>query len=393
MADYPAWSTIPILKDPNMNREEIAPQTKALLDRYGFDRQTFEQLREAIRRGTLSLASNAVTGHVAPPRKEDIVSVPLPGETRYTQAMERGLKALRAGQVAAAILNGGMATRFGGVVKGTVEAVDGKSFLEWKLSEVGRLEAALATSIQTLIMNSFATDAATRTFIDALRNTSPDLPNPSFFTQGISIRLRPDGSTFRDASGAPSLYAPGHGDFPWALQVSGEIDRLRRAGVRWITLSNVDNLGARLDPTVVGMHILSGKAMTVEVVERRPGDTGGAPARVDDRLTLIEGFRFPNSFDPAQIPVFNTNTFVFDLEILAQPIPLTWFFVEKSVDGQQAIQLERLVGELPSFHPAQFLEVPREGHRGRFFPIKTPADLEATRPVLRTMLAASVLDD
>ena len=36
-----------------------------------------------------------------------------------------------------------MATRFGGVVKGVVEALDGHSFLSWKLGETARLGEAL----------------------------------------------------------------------------------------------------------------------------------------------------------------------------------------------------------------------------------------------------------
>jgi hypothetical protein len=39
-----------------------------------------------------------------------------------------------------------------------------------------------------------------------------------------------------------------------------------------------------------------------------------------------------------------------------------------------------------------FLEVPRSGVRGRFFPVKEPGDLEQAQPALREMLAASVLE-
>src|SRR3712207_8661149 len=52
-----------------------------------------------------------------------------------SEAYDAGVAAIRRGEVAMAVLNGGMATRFGGVVKGIVEAVDGRSFLEWKLRE------------------------------------------------------------------------------------------------------------------------------------------------------------------------------------------------------------------------------------------------------------------
>ena len=55
-----------------------------------------------------------------------------------------------------------MATRFGGVVKGVVEAVDGKSFLELKLAQTGELARLLDTSVPMAVMNSFATDRATQ---------------------------------------------------------------------------------------------------------------------------------------------------------------------------------------------------------------------------------------
>jgi UTP--glucose-1-phosphate uridylyltransferase len=66
-------------------------------------------------------------------------------------------------------------------------------------------------------------------------------------------------------------------------------------------------------------------------------------------------------------------------------------YVEKEVEGRPAVQLERLVNELCSLVPTTYLEVPRSGPRGRFFPIKTPADLEASRGPLREMLASPVL--
>ena len=49
-------------------------------------------------------------------------------------------------------------------------------------------------------------------------------------------------------------------------------------------MSNVDNLGATLDPAIIGAHLeaneASGAKITAEVVAKEPGDKGGAPARV-----------------------------------------------------------------------------------------------------------------
>jgi UTP--glucose-1-phosphate uridylyltransferase len=103
----------------------------------------------------------------------------------------------------------------------------------------------------------------------------------------------------------------------------------------------------------------------------------------------VEDFRFPADFDPDRIGVFGTNTFHVDLDVLDADYPLTWFYVEKSVGGRHAVQLERLVNELTAFVPSLFLEVPRTGPRGRFFPVKEPQDLEAAQEPLRELLAAS----
>ena len=154
-----------------------------------------------------------------------------------------------------------------------------------------------------------------------------------------------------------------------------------------MTVSNVDNLGARVDPVVLGMHLLGGRPLTCEVA-RKEGDMGGAPVRVDGRLQLLEGPRFPAGFDQDLVPVFNTNTAWFDLDALDREYDLTWLYVEKDADGRPAVQLERVYHEVSAHLPTTYLEVPRRGPRGRFLPIKTPADLERAQDDLRELLAA-----
>jgi UTP--glucose-1-phosphate uridylyltransferase len=153
-------------------------------------------------------------------------------------------------------------------------------------------------------------------------------------------------------------------------------------------VSNVDNLGARVDPVVVGAHLLAGRPLTCEVA-RKEGDVGGAPVRVDGRLQLVEGPRFPPSFDQQLVPVFNTNTAIVDLDALEADYDLSWLYVVKDVEGREAVQLERLYHEVSAFVPTTYLEVPRRGPRGRFLPIKTPADLASAQESLRELVAAS----
>ena len=61
------------------------------------------------------------------------------------------------------------------------------------------------------------------------------------------------------------------------------------------------------------------------------------------------------------------------------PVDLTWLVAEKQVDGEPAVQFERLYHELSAHVPTTFLVVPRHGPRGRFLPVKEPADLVEMR--------------
>ena len=54
-----------------------------------------------------------------------------------------------------------------------------------------------------------------------------------------------------------------------------------------------------------------------------------------------------------------------------------YFMVEKQVEGQTAIQFERLLGETTSHIDTHFLHVPRDGAPSRFLPVKDFAELEA----------------
>lgn len=362
--------------------DELDPSSRALLQRHMFDAGTFDRLRSDLRAGRLTPGLNVVPGVVEAPRPDDLTPMPSPGERNFEEAVAVGAEAIRAGSVAVVVLAGGMATRFGGGVKAVAEALDERSFLEIKLGETRRLGEALGCTIPEALMTSFATDDAICAYLD-----ERDLGEPLRFVQPAAPRLRPDGSLFLDSDGKPSLYGQGHGDLFSTLRLSGVLDSFVEAGVRSVMVSNVDNLAARLDPAIVGMHLRAGTPFTVEVV---PADrnSGGAPARVDGRPRLLEAFQFPPEFDQETIPVFNTNTSLITVEALADPGPLTWLVVLKTVDGEPAIQFERLYHELSAHVATTFLVVPRSGPRGRFLPVKERADLEDIQPLLREMLAA-----
>jgi UTP--glucose-1-phosphate uridylyltransferase len=360
--------------------DEVDRETQAVLERFGFDPVRFEELSARVASGELSPEANVVAGRVEPPGDADVTPLPDMSSSGWDAARAAGVEALSSGRVAQVILAGGMATRFGGVVKGAVEALEGRSFLSWKLGETARLGEALGVALPTALMTSFTTADATREHVASL-----GVPKPLWFSQFVSLRLTETGALFLE-DGRPSLYAPGHGDLVEAIRSSGVLDALRERGVEHLAISNVDNLGARLDPVVIGAHLLAGRPMTSEVAVKE-GDMGGAPARVDGRLGLLEGPQFPPDFDQRRIRVFNTNTATIALEALDREFDLQWLYVSKEVGGRPVVQLERLYHQIAWELGTTFLEVPRSGPRGRFFPIKEPHDLERTRPGLREMLS------
>jgi UTP--glucose-1-phosphate uridylyltransferase len=206
------------------------------------------------------------------------------------------------------------------------------------------------------------------------------------FVQEASLRLTPEGRLFREADERPSVHATGHGDLPDALRRSGLLDRFLDAGGRHLWIANLDNLGAGIDPLLLGWHIAHGTELTGEVSPRGP-DKGGLAVRWNGRPVVLEDFRLPAGFDRESVDVFNTNTFLADAGALARlDMPWTYFTVEKSVDDRPAIQFERLLGELTSGLDARFVEVPRSGRRGRFIPAKDWDELEARRPEIAERL-------
>jgi UTP--glucose-1-phosphate uridylyltransferase len=354
--------------------EALPESTKVLLRKHRFDAQRFQRLAAKVRSG--AALGNRETRSVRPPKSGDIGELPEPGSAERERLRALGLEELRQRRVALAVMAGGMATRMGGVVKALVEALPGKTFLELRLAEMAALEREVGVAPPLWLMTSHATD-------DPIRNALGDRIDDDLvgaFTQYLSLRLTPQGDVFRDNQDRPSEHAPGHGDLPDALRESSLIGRFVEGGGKIVVVANLDNLGATLDPLILGWHLDAGAAVTCEVVDKVGSDRGGIPVRVEDRPVVLEEFRLPEAFDPATVGVFNTNTFHFAARALYElEMDFTYFVVRKTVDDQPVIQFERLINEVTSLLPTRFLRVPREGRSSRFLPVKDHDELAQRR--------------
>lgn len=338
---------------------------------------TFESLVERFSSGHWTPEHNRLAGMVESPSSEDVSKLPERGTQDYQALTQLWRAAIDQGQVGALILSGGMATRFNyDQPKGLYPILDGSSFLELKIRWIRELSA----SLPIYVMTSFHTDAAIRAHLEANHHFGADPAGIILFEQYRFRRLCPDGSFFSSPDGHDDHAAPGHGDFIHALRASGGLDKFIAGGGRYMMFSNVDNLGATIDPAIIGWHIQGGHEMSVEVAPKLQGDKGGAPARVDGRMQLVEGFAFPPDFDQDLIPVFNTASYCFNAQALQREIDLPWYLVEKVVDGQTVIQFEHLAGDLSVHLDTGFLQVERDE---RFIPVKSQADVPTAQELIR----------
>ena len=304
------------------------------------------------------------------------------------------MSAIRSGQLAFCVMAGGMATRMGGVVKALVDAFDGRTFLDLRLRESRTWSERAGRPVPLWLMTSEATEGPTRA---ALAHANAP-PHVATFTQDLGLRLTREGGLFRGDDGQPSTYSPGHGDLPDALRRSGLLAEFVAGGGKHVWIANLDNLGATIDPALLGLFIERGAEVMVEAAPKEAGDKGGIPVWADAegpdgqttrRLQVLEEFRLPRGFDASSVRVFNTNTFVVGAgALLGARIRWSWFEVEKKVGDRTAVQFERLLQELTAALPAAYVRVPRDGIGARFLPVKDHDELTRRREAIRAVAGA-----
>src|ERR1017187_5673740 len=179
---------------------DLDETTKAILKRFRFDQAVFEKMRVALLGAASAPGAERLSGSVTCPAAADLVELP-PRDTEDGKALSAiGQAALARGEVGMVVLAGGMATRFGGVVKAVVEVVPGSSFLRLKLADIQSVASAAACTIPIFLMTSFATS-------DEIRRVMREVIHPKtpieILEQSVTMRLTSTGDMFHDALGRP----------------------------------------------------------------------------------------------------------------------------------------------------------------------------------------------
>jgi UTP--glucose-1-phosphate uridylyltransferase len=286
-------------------------------------------------------------------------------------------------------LNGGLGTSMGMTgAKSLLEVKDGLTFLDIIVRQTQQLGVPLA------LMNSFATSEETMGF---LRERYPDADVREFL-QNKEPKLLVDDLAPAEWPADPELEwaPPGHGDIYVALQASGMLRSLLDDGYEAAFVSNSDNLGAVLDPTLAAAFLNADAPFLMEVVPRTKADRKGghlARRREDGRLVLRETAQTPEEDREALQDVGrhrygNTNNLWVDLVALDRVLRersgvlgLPMIVNRKTVDpsdqsSPEVFQLETAMGAaIEVFEGAEAIEVSRT----RFAPVKTTNDLLVLR--------------
>jgi UDP-N-acetylglucosamine pyrophosphorylase len=172
------------------------------------------------------------------------------------------------------------------------------------------------------------------------------------------------------------------------------LEQLLGAGVKYLFVSNSDNLGASLDLKLLNYFAESDQDFLMEVCERTASDRkGGHLAQRGGKLLLRESAQCPEadaaSFqDIGRHRFFNTNNLWVRLDRLKKLLDVSGGFIPlpiiknaKTVDPRdktspKVFQLETAMGAaIECFERTGAIAVPR----ARFAPVKTTADLLALR--------------
>jgi UTP--glucose-1-phosphate uridylyltransferase len=301
-------------------------------------------------------------------------------------------------QVIVLRLNGGLGTSMGlDGPKSLLEVRDGLTFLDIVARQVLALRARTGARLPLVLMNSFSTRAPS---LERLARYD-DLPVDGLeldFLQNKEPKLVEDTLEPVTWAADPALEwaPPGHGDLYPALVSSGMLAALLEQGYRYAFVANVDNLGAVLDPRILGWMAHEEIPFLMEVADRTPADRkGGHLARraSDGGLVLREIAQTPEADvdafqDIERHRYFNTNNLWLDLRaldarlragggVLALPMIVNRKTVDpRDGDSTPVVQLETAMGAaIGVFDGAQALRVPRR----RFAPVKTTNDLLGLR--------------
>lgn len=220
----------------------------------------------------------------------------LEGKNEFTpqQGRQRGEEALRAGHVGAILVAGGQGTRLGfDHPKGMfpIGPVSQASLFQILLEKLLAMWRRCGAAIPLYLMTSPATHEETLAYLAQVQSFGLPADDVRVFCQGVMPAVDKDsGKLLLEEPGRLALSPDGHGGMLAALVRNGQMDDIRRRGLRQLFYFQVDNpLVNVCDPEFLGYHLLAGSEMSTQVVAKRtPRDNVGNVVEIDGRVRILE---------------------------------------------------------------------------------------------------------
>ena len=289
-------------------------------------------------------------------------------------------------------LNGGLGTTMGlESPKGMLPVKDDFSFLDISIKQVTVLNNRFNIKIPFILMNSFNTAVETGKILKKYPEIKTPLPStfiqnkyPKIFQQSLQPASWPKRSAYE-------WNPPGHGDIYLSLFTSGILKQLLDADIYYAFISNIDNLGATMDCSLLGYFASHNIPFMMEAIARTPMDKKGGHLAIrknDNRLILREMAQTPEQEIPLFQDItrhcyFNSNNLWINLKNLGEVLdrnrrlylPLIVNrknLIPKNKNTPPVFQLETAMGSAISLFPgSEAVMVPGK----RFIPVKKCADL------------------
>ncbi|KAJ2811348.1 UTP-glucose-1-phosphate uridylyltransferase [Coemansia furcata] len=313
------------------------------------------------------------------PKPEDVIA--------YGDLEAKELKDIKPllNKLAVLKLNGGLGTTMGCVgPKSAIEVRDSQTFLDLTVQQIEYLNQVSDADVPLILMNSFNTDEDTKKIV---QKYSAHNVNICTFNQSRYPRFKTDSNLplARSPDNRPGFwYPPGHGDLYESFANSGLLEQLIKDGKEWVFVSNVDNLGATVDPAILQHMADTGAEFVMEVTDKTKADIkGGTIIDYDGQVRLLEIAQVPKAHVDdfkrvKKFKIFNTNNLWISLKAIKRVVESQKFDLDLIVnhkttdDGTAVIQLETAVGAaIKHFTGSHGVNVPRS----RFLPVKSTSDL------------------
>ena len=214
-------------------------------------------------------------------------------------AVDRGVEALSANQVAVVLVAGGQGSRLGfEKPKGLfpIGSISGRSLLEVLFNRITAIAKRYDSYLPLYLMTSPETDQPIREFLEQHHYFGLDSEQVQLFWQDVMPAVdQQTGRILLQAPDALALSPNGHGGMLSAFASQGCLQNAQQRKVKYLFYGQIDNpLLPICDPWLIGQHLLAASEMSTHMVKKvSPKEKTGIGLLTEDQLRIIEYTHLP----------------------------------------------------------------------------------------------------